>query len=221
MSSVSKRPGLPEIAVALAIYLVIILGLGVWMAFTPDERAAGRGIAGMAVNGVAGTLALLGAYALRIRDFRAFGFRHAGLRWLLVGAILGVVAVGLSFVIEHVYFGLVTEPNTQGDFQAAAKAGVLSLTILVLTGAILTPLGEELVFRGVVANALNRYGGWPGVVGSALIFAAAHGPSVIFFNAFMAGILTGYLFRQTASLWPGFVTHVVYNGIWLLIYSTQ
>ncbi len=215
------KPGWPEICAALVTYVVLILLLGLWMVGMPEEQAATRGIAGMAVNGVAGTAALLVAYILRIRDFRAFGFCAASARWLLIGAALGVVAVGLSFVIEHVYFSFVTEPNTQGDFQAAAKAGVLSLLILVISGAILTPLGEEFVFRGVVANGLNRYGWWPGVVGSAIIFGAVHGPSVIFFNAVMAGILTGILFRKTESLWPGVMVHVVYNGIWLIIYSLE
>ncbi len=81
--------------------------------------------------------------------------------------------------------------------------------MLVLAGAVLTPLGEEFVFRGVIANSLNRYGAWAGILGSAVIFAAIHGPSVIFFNALMAGLLTGFLFRRTGSLWPDVLTHVV------------
>ncbi len=198
--------------------MVLILLLGVWLVGMPEAQAATRGIAGMAANGVAGTVALLVAYALQLRDFRAFGFRATSARWPWVGAALGVVAVGLSFVIGHVYFSFITEPNTQGDFQAAAKAGALSLLVLVVSGAILTPLGEEFVFRGVFANGLNRYGWWPGVVGSAIIFGAVHGPSVIFFNAVTAGMLTGILMRKTGSVWPGAVVHVVYNGIWLIKY---
>lgn len=214
------RPGWPEIFVALGVYLLMLLALSLFLLLRiPEEQAGLRGIAGMALNGVAGTVALLAAFVIRIRDLTVFGFRRVALRWLLIGAALGVVAVGLSFLIEHVYFSLINEPNTQADFQAAARAGLLSLLVLVFTGALLTPFGEEVVFRGVIANALNRYGPWAGIVGSAFIFAAVHGPSVIFFNAFMAGILTGYLFRKTESIWPGLMTHVVYNGIWLVIYS--
>jgi len=165
-------------------------------------------------------VSLLAAYAIRIRDFRAFGFRATGVEWLLAGAALGIVAFGLSLLIEWCYFLFITEPNTQGDFQAAAKAGTFSLVILLATGAFFTPFGEEVVFRGVVANALNRYGPLAGVLGSAAIFGAVHGPSVILLNAFMVGLLTGFLFRRTDSLWPAMVLHVVYNGIWLLEYST-
>lgn len=214
-------PGWPEIAIGLVTYLLLIVLIGLWLLQIPDEQAAWRGIVGMGANGVAGTLALLAAYLLRIRDLRAFGFRTVERRWLLIGVLLGIVAVGLSFAIEHVYFRFITEPNTQGDFQAAAKAGPLSLFVLVFTGALLTPLGEEVLFRGVIANALNKYGAWAGVVGSAAIFGVVHGPSVILLNAFMAGILTGIVFRKTHSVWPGLVIHCVYNGIWLLIYSVQ
>ncbi|WP_435656699.1 hypothetical protein [Brucella pituitosa] len=39
----------------------------------PDGQAAWRGILGMAMNGVVGTIALLAAFLIRIRSFRAFG----------------------------------------------------------------------------------------------------------------------------------------------------
>ncbi|MBR2536117.1 MAG: CPBP family intramembrane metalloprotease [Hyphomicrobium sp.] len=217
-----SSPGWPEVAVALITYVTLVVTLSVlWMLRIPDEQAALRGIFGMAMNGIVGCIALLAAYLIRIRNLSAFGFRETTARWLLIGAVFGVAAFFLSLLIEHIYFSFITEANTQADFQAAAKAGLFSLLVLVFSGAILTPFGEEVVFRGVIANALNRYGAWAGIVGSALIFAAVHGPSVIFFNAFMAGILTGYLFRKTDSVWPGLVTHVVYNAIWLVVYGYQ
>jgi membrane protease YdiL (CAAX protease family) len=49
----------------------------------------------------------------------------------------------------------------------------LILSLLFL--AVLTPVGEELLFRGVVATALMRYGPVVGVAGSAVIFSAVHG----------------------------------------------
>ncbi|MEC0167258.1 CPBP family intramembrane glutamic endopeptidase [Paenibacillus graminis] len=226
MSSPSKsimpqaRPGWPEILTALALYLIGIVMLGLWMSQITDEQAILRINIGGVGNGLVGLAALFAAYALRVRDLRAFGFRVAKRKWLLVGAALGVVAFGGCFIIEGVYFHFITEPNNQADFQAAAKGGALSLFILLISGAILTPLGEEFVFRGVIANALNRYGAWAGVAGSAAIFGVVHGFNVILFDAFMVGILTGILFRKTGSIWPGVIVHIVYNGLNLLYYST-
>ncbi len=218
---IATRPGFSEIAIALMTYLLLLVVISVVLFQIPDDHAALRGIVGMATNGVAGTVAFIAACILRIRNFTAFGFRAVSICWLVKGAGLGIVAVGLSLVIEHIYFLFITEPNTQGDFQAAAQAGPFMLLLLVFTGAVLTPFGEEVLFRGVIANALNRFGWWFGVVGSAAIFAIIHGPSVILLDAFMVGILTGILFRETRSIWPGFLLHAVYNGIWLIIYSLQ
>ncbi|KWX80019.1 CPBP family intramembrane glutamic endopeptidase [Paenibacillus jilunlii] len=226
MSSPSKsnmpqaRPGWPEILTALALYLIGIVMLGLWMSQITDEQAILRINIGGVGNGLVGLAALFAAYALRVRDLRAFGFRVPERKWLFVGAALGVVAFGGCFIIEGIYFHFITEPNNQADFQAAAKGGALSLFILLISGAILTPLGEEFVFRGVIANALNRYGAWAGVAGSAAIFGVVHGFNVILFDAFMVGILTGILFRKTGSIWPGVIVHIVYNGLNLLYYST-
>lgn len=214
-----RRPGWPEVAVALITYLLFLGIVSVVILRMPDEQAVLRGNFGMAGNGIAGVAALAAAYSLRIRDLGAFGFRAIPWRWRLVGAAIGIAAYGVSRVMESVYFLFVTESNTQADFQAGATGGTWSLLILLFTGAVLTPLGEEAVFRGVIANSLNRYGAWVGVVGSALIFAAMHGPSVIFLNALLVGILAAILFRKTASIWPGLLVHVVFNGLWLVTYA--
>lgn len=214
-----SRPGWPEVAVALLIYLMLLAVIAVMMARISDEYAVLRGNFGMVANGIAGVLALAAAISMRIRSLRKFGFCRVAVTWLFAGAAIGIAAYGISHVMEAVYFTYIAEQNTQADFQAAATDGALSFLILLVSGAILTPFGEEAVFRSVVANALNRYGGWAGVGGSAFIFAAIHGPSVVFLNAFLIGVLTGLLFRKTSSIWPGLVVHVVFNGLWLITYA--
>ncbi|MEK4514688.1 type II CAAX endopeptidase family protein [Paenibacillus sp. FSL H8-0122] len=214
------RPGWPEILTALSLYMIGVVILGVWMLQIPDEQAILRINIGGAANGLIGFLALFAAYALRIRNLRAFGFRMTERKWLLMAVVIGIAAFGGCFVIEGIYYHFVTEINTQADFQTAAQGGPLSMFILLITGAILTPLSEEFVFRGVIANALNRYGPWAGIVGSAAIFGVVHGFTVILLDAFMVGVLVAYLFRKTGSIWPGVVVHIVYNGLNLLYYST-
>ena len=214
------RPSWPEILTALSLYVIGVVFLGVWMLQIPDDQAIFRINVGGAANGLIGFLALFAAYALRIRNLRAFGFRRTERKWLLVAVVIGIAAFGGCFVIEGIYYHFITEINTQADFQTAAQGGPLSMFILLITGAILTPLSEEFVFRGVIANALNRYGPWAGIVGSAAIFGVVHGFTVILLDAFMVGVLVAYLFRKTGSIWPGVVVHIVYNGLNLLYYST-
>jgi membrane protease YdiL (CAAX protease family) len=214
------RPGWPESLIALGLFLFSMIVLGILMSRIPDEQSILRINIGSAAIGLLGMAVLFAVCGMRIRNLRAFGLRAAERKWLLVGAAFGVAAFIGCFVIEGVYFHFITEANNQVDFQTAAKGGVLSLILIIITTAILTPLGEEFVFRGVIANALNRYGAWAGVVGSAAIFGLSHGFNVILFDAFMVGILTGILFRKTNSVWPGVVVHMVYNSLNLLYYST-
>lgn len=217
----TRQPGWPEIVIAVGIYVVGVAALGYWMLQQPDDQAILRiNIAG-AVNFAVGFAGLLAAYLFRVRDWRAFGFRPTTLRWIAISIALGVVGFGLIFVVEAAYFHFITEVNTQADFQAAAKGGVAAMLLLLFTGAVLGPIGEELVFRAVVQSALQKYGSWIALVGSSLIFAAIHGPSVIFVDAFVMGLFFGAVFRLSGSIWPAITLHVIYNGLNLIYYSTM
>lgn len=214
-----RRLGWLEVIVAAIVYFIGVVIIGLWVSQMSADRADLRGIVEMAANGAAGTAAILAAFAIRIRDVRSFGFIRVERRWLALGAALGIAGFFASFGIEHVYYLFVDEAPIQGNYQAAAKGGAMSLLVILVTGAILTPMGEEFVFRAILANVLNRYGLFIGVVGSAAIFGLAHGLNVILLDAFMIGIFTGALFRRTGSIWPGLVVHMTYNALHLLAYS--
>lgn len=101
--------------------------------------------------------------------------------------------------------------NVQGVYTEGGSGGVLSLVLATLFLGIVTPLGEELLFRGVVTNALLRYGSFIGVVDSTLIFAIGHGINIIFPAAIVAGLATAEVFRRSGSIWTAVVVHVVFN----------
>lgn len=94
------------------------------------------------------------------------------------------------------------------------------MLLLLFTGAVLGPIGEELVFRGVIQSALEKHGSWVALIGSSLLFAAIHGPSVIFVVAFVMGFFFGAVYRLSGSIWPAITLHIVYNGLTLIYYST-
>ncbi len=214
-----RSPGWAEIAIAVGIYVIGIGLLGYWMLQQAEARVAfSTNVAG-AVNFAVGLTGMLAAWLFRLRDWRAFGFRPTTARWLAISIALGLVGFGLIFLVEAVYFHFITEVNTQAGFQAAAKGGLGAVLLLLFTGAVLGPIGEELVFRGVVQSALERYGSWIALLGSSLLFAAVHGPSVIFVDALVMGLFFGAVFRLSASIWPAILLHIVYNGLNLTWYA--
>lgn len=210
-------PGWPEMLAGAAAYGLSFLLVMVLLPLVPDPAVAGN--VGLLVSGAMGLVALAVAVLIRIRGLAAFGFRRARPRHLVVGALLGLAAYVLGTLAAIIY--MVTTgsvQNVQGSYQAAAAGGWWSLVLALIAGALITPLGEESFFRGVIANGLlAKYGAWVGVLVSAAVFALAHGINPVLPVAFVVGILTALLFRWSGSIWPGVVLHGVNNATALLV----
>ncbi|TDQ37389.1 CPBP family intramembrane glutamic endopeptidase [Aureibacillus halotolerans] len=208
-----RRPGWPEIGMMVLGY-VVVMAVAIPLIFTlTEEGSVVHGISLAALSGLAGLGAFFAAYILRIRSGASFGFRRTSGRWLLVavGLGLGVFVLARIFVIV-IYYGFGYTENTQESYIAAANGGTVALLLQLVMIAVLTPLGEEFAFRGVLTNALQKYGPWVSILGSAVIFATAHGINEVWPLAFFAGLATGYLFYRTGSIWPCVVVHAVNNA---------
>ena len=88
----------------------------------------------------------------------------------------------------------------------------LTLFTLLLYVSILTPVVEEVVFRGFVLDvASEKYSDWFAIFISALLFAIVHIEAVSVINAFIGGIIYGYVRIRTGSLWPSIILHFLWN----------
>lgn len=105
----------------------------------------------------------------------------------------------------------------QDDYRAASGAGLVFFLLTILCGAILTPTGEEFLFRGVLANFLRRFGPWVMVLASAAVFAVSHGINDILPVAFVVGAIAAWLLWKTGSVWPGVIVHAVNNGYTVVV----
>jgi len=205
-------PGWLEVLVAVATFAVLLVPFGLLLGLLPHDRPVLMGVVGSTLGGFIGVGAFAAAFSLRIRTLRPFGFVAVANWWLIIAAGVGIGGYGLNLIIQYVYTTWFGYDDPQGVLHAAARGGALPFIASLLGGAVFTPFGEEILFRGVVANALNRYGVWGGVGLSSVIFGLAHGVSVILPVAIMVGVLSAILFRQTGSVWPCVVLHGMYNG---------
>ncbi|WP_026158242.1 CPBP family intramembrane glutamic endopeptidase [Rhizobium leguminosarum] len=208
-----RRPGWLETLTGLIAYGMLIFLFALLMGLLPSNDAVVLGVVGSTAGGFVCVGAFAASYSLRIRNLRPFGFKRVSPRWLLTAAGMGIVGYGLNLIIQFTYLAWFGANDPQGILHAAARGGLMPFLLSFLGGAIFTPFGEEILFRGVVANALNRYGVFAGVVLSSIIFGLAHGVSVILPAAIMVGVLCGILFRATGSVWPCVIVHCVYNGM--------
>jgi membrane protease YdiL (CAAX protease family) len=210
-------PGWPEVLAAGATY-VAAFGLVMWLLPMAGDDAIG-GIVGLLVSGVMGLLAFGAAWLVRRRGLSAFGIRAARPGQLALGALLGVGAYLVGTVLS-VLFILATgfEENVQASYQAGAAAGALGLVLSILAGAVLTPLGEEFAFRGVLTSALlAKLPAWVAIVLGAAVFALAHGINPVLPTAFVVGLVSGVMFHRTGSIWPSVMVHAGNNVTALLV----
>jgi membrane protease YdiL (CAAX protease family) len=80
--------------------------------------------------------------------------------------------------------------------------------------AALTPVLEEMVFRGMLLGGMSRHisFGWSNFW-QALLFASAHGDPPRFAVYFLMGLLAGWLTRRYRSLLPAIALHALNNSI--------
>ena len=101
------------------------------------------------------------------------------------------------------------------EFQNASDAFYGSSMLIELLGAaVVTPILEELLHRGVVYGRLRRrMGMWSAVIVSALVFAVLHFNVVQFVYAFLMGIVFALIVEKTGRLFFAIFAHIVANAI--------
>lgn len=93
------------------------------------------------------------------------------------------------------------------------------LLLLLANSAVLAPICEEMLFRGVMLSAWEPRGGKKAVWVTAILFAILHGSIAGLPMHLMAGVLLALLVLYTDSLYAGLIFHTVYNaGITLIAY---
>ncbi|TPW78414.1 CPBP family intramembrane glutamic endopeptidase [Schumannella sp. 10F1B-5-1] len=213
-----RRPGWLELGVATLVAVVLYLASGLVTAL-PAGFPLAPGLVAFAVSALVPGVAFAVALLLRIRRGSSFGLRSVDVRWILAGAGLGLIAVLLTWPVSWLVDPLLPGGDVQQSYRDAAQGGSLMLAATLVLGGVLTPIGEELLFRGVIANVLLRWGTVVGVLGSALVFALAHGINDVTPMAFVIGLITGALMRLTGSIVPGILVHVTYNTTGMIVHA--
>ncbi|KAB2807037.1 CPBP family intramembrane glutamic endopeptidase [Phaeocystidibacter luteus] len=86
----------------------------------------------------------------------------------------------------------------------------LGALLIVVIG----PIAEEFFFRGTVQRLMTaQIGGTKSILLTAFFFAMMHLQVDQFASIFTLGLVLGYLYDRTQSLWTTIVAHVVFNGV--------
>ena len=133
---------------------------------------------------------------------------------------LGALAVlGISGIDSCIMSALsVIFDSSSKALEATLTGGLYSDKLWVAAGslayiAVIGPITEEILFRGTVLASSSHISPKVGIVASALLFGLMHGNITQLYNAFLLGILLGYITLKSRSIIPGIIAHVANNTI--------
>ena len=213
-------------AVVLA-FIVAVVGAGILSVTSLSDDSLGAILA-------FATSALILVFGLVLRAGLPAQDRHASVavkgtarRAVLVGMAVGAgIVVGASIMIA---IGAAVDPVVERRLDEVEDIGTApwQLALLVVSLVVLAPLGEELLFRGLLLRALaRRMRFWPAALLSAALFTSAHLDAYLLWPRAVALIGTGvalaWIYRRR-GYWASVAAHATVNtvaSIALVITST-
>lgn len=163
-------------------------------------------------------------------------FKYLGFNKLPAWSILGIVAIFtvipfLSMVTDWNDGIVIPESmraieeqlrNTQKQSEEIIKTfisqGSLCSSLLII--AALAAVSEELLFRSVIQKALIKLfkNAHVAIVVTAFVFSAVHMDFFGFFPRFILGLMLGYMFWMSGSIFPSMLMHFVNNATIVMLY---
>lgn len=131
-----------------------------------------------------------------------------GLRLVMIGALGAGILLVLSYFFEDWF------PSFR-DLKAVMMRFLGPVSVpMALYLAVITAFGEELLFRGAIQP-------FAGLILTSVLFGLLHMGQDGFLSAWsvwalIAGLLLGWMYEETSSLWPPIVAHFIVNAASIL-----
>lgn len=228
--------GMGDVALGFALWLgmQIAVGIGIVSIFIalgtvpddPDQLTTNLWVIGSGVIGSA--LAFIG-WPYIVAKWKGLGslVRDFGLKITLAdvgwGVLAGIACLVLSVagnVVYEILFG--GTPPSNAEFIEKADNTAINFVVMFLLVAVVTPISEEIFFRGLVLrSAAKTWGTATAIVVSSIIFGLPHAgaatswSSLAFFpfvTALYGAVLAFTCIRCNWRLGPTIVAHMVING---------
>lgn len=128
-------------------------------------------------------------------------------------AVFSVVSFFTSQFLLNFYTDAVFSASQTYTAQLSLSEQLLSICVSVL----LTPIGEEIVFRGFMFRQLAKINRVFGLVMSSVIFALWHGTVIHLYTALIGGLILGCIYDKTQNILFSISAHALFNGLTVLL----
>ena len=155
----------------------------------------------------------------RIKEMLRFGsVKRVATLLLVIPIVVTIIDFILNLIYAVVWIEILGEPSPNTDLGTDWGSNSIDIAFLFLSVAIVTPIAEELFFRGYLLDAINRkHGDWTSIIWSSILFGLVHVDPFIIGSAFMGGIIYGWIRMRTGSLLPSIACHMMWNMLALVV----
>lgn len=160
---------------------------------------------------------MLGIILLAKRCFNSYNRlgKPAGLKasWIICGFLVIMLGTDILSTVNRLLYHQ-TETANNAALGELLGHSQLTTIVFVFSAVILSPIAEELIFRGILTNMFFKPTNiWPKTILSGIVFSAGHmstNPISFLIYAFM-GMTLAYVYLRTRDIRNSMAIHMVNN----------
>lgn len=216
--------GIKEFILLMLIEFVLVIGCIKFVVHPIYSRWFDNDLYAGTLMGLTIAIILIsGVYFIALRP-KKLSWSEVGIKkftvkdWKIIVIFSIILMVGAVIIMLLTIFIGNSWENSKTE---AIQQNVTFLTVLIafISAAIISPIYEEIFYRGFIYRWLRTRIGFIGaILLSAIIFTIIHIPT---YNAmpvnFFSGIIFALAYERTNSIWPSVMIHGLTNGIMVLL----
>ncbi|MCB2339063.1 CPBP family intramembrane glutamic endopeptidase [Clostridium estertheticum] len=131
---------------------------------------------------------------------------------------VAIIIIGYRLAYNNSLFYLVDNVPMPNFIIHAFEELFISPIIMILSSAVIAPIYEEVIFRGILLKGMaNKINSNLALIISALIFALLHMNIPQGINAFLLGLIIGAIYLSSNSIYLCIFAHFINNSVAIII----
>ncbi len=231
----TQRSWHPESLLWLGCILMVTLGIGGGLAGFAEAGSVEQMAVNVAVMPLSIFISIIAwmfisakFYDQPIRFKETFGLNRGKLTTCLVAGLAGGIVIVLVAPIFSILTSVIIQAfgeTPQGQKlvtviseQSQTEGGIVFLIFFVIMAVVVAPIGEEILFRGILYPSIKQ-NGYPKVaaIGTALLFGLFHVNLLTFLSLTFVGLALIFIYEKTDNLLAPILAHALFNGVNVLL----
>ena len=239
---IKKTNKLERIFIFVALIIIgLILGTVIGLLYTLFSGNAADSLASLRFMQISSQIftfvlpPIIYAFLVKENPIKSLGFSESTILWLFIGIAMIYAILPLNSVFAEWNAGLKL-PESMSSLEKLMKEmqdsateimeklvnvnniGGLIINLIMIAG--LAAFGEELIFRSIIQTSLIKIckNAHIGIFIASAIFSFIHFEFYGFLPRLVLGLLLGYMFYYSRSIWIPMAMHFVNNGTIVVLY---